>query len=436
MVGSISGMSAERGRGRGREPRPVVFRGGAGERLQRQVGLDRAVQAHDEAVLGDGLADDREIEVPLVEDGAGGGLLLGAEHHEHALLAFREHHLVGGHAGLAHRHAVEVEPDPEAALVAHLDRRAGQPGGAHVLDGDDRAGGHQLQARLHQPLLGEGVADLHRRALGLELAAELGARHRRAADAVAPGLGAEIDHRHADPAGGGVEDRVGAREAGGEGVDQAVAVVAGMEAQLAADRRHPEGVAVAADAGDDAAHQPAGLRVVGRAERQRVHRRDRPRAHGEDVAQDAADAGGGALVGLDVGGVVVALHLEDQRHPFPIWPVADVDDARVLARAADHLRAGGGQGAQPLLRGLVGAVLVPHRREDAELGQRGGAADQLENARVLLGLQPVRRDELGRDLGVLHRALRRLAPVLVKRPGAGKRGSAPGGRGPRPVSDC
>ena len=102
-----------------------------------------------------------------------------------------------------------------------------------------------------------------------------------------------------------------------------------MEVDLAADRRHAEGVAVAADAGDDAGDQMAGLGVVRRAEAQRVHRRDRPRAHGEDVAQDAADAGRRALIGLDVGGVVVALHLEDDR-----LAVADVDDAGVLARAA------------------------------------------------------------------------------------------------------
>ena len=84
-----------------------------------------------------------------------------------------------------------------------------------------------------------------------------------------------------------------------------------MEIDLAADRRHAEGIAVAADAGDDAGDEMAGLRMVRRAEAQRVQRRDRPRAHGEDVAQDAADAGRRALIGLDEGGVVVALHLED-----------------------------------------------------------------------------------------------------------------------------
>src|ERR671933_614490 len=56
---------------------------------------------------------------------------------------------------------------------------------------------------------------------------------------------------------------------------------------------------VPADAGDHARQHPRGVRVIGRAEPQRVHHADRPRAHGEDVADDAADARGGTLVRLD-----------------------------------------------------------------------------------------------------------------------------------------
>ncbi len=77
----------------------------------------------------------------------------------------------------------------------------------------------------------------------------------------------------------------------------------------------------------------ARLRVIGRAEAQRVHVGDGARAHGEDVAHDAADAGRGTLIGLDVGGVVVAFHLENHG-----LPVADIDDAGVLARPLDDLR--------------------------------------------------------------------------------------------------
>ena len=144
---------------------------------------------------------------------------------------------------------------------------------------------------------------------------------------------------------------------------------------------------------DHARHEMPGLRMVGRAEAQRVHGRDRPRAHGEDVAQNAADAGRRALIGLDVGGVVVALHLEDDA-----VAIADIDDAGVFARPLDDLRAGGRQGAQPFLRGFVRAVLVPHGRKDAEFGEGRLAADEVEDALIFVGLQPVRGDQFACDL--------------------------------------
>ena len=188
-------------------------------------------------------------------------LLLRLEHHEHALLALRQHHLVGAHAGLAARHFVEIERDAEIALGAHLDRRAGQPGRAHVLDGDDAALGHDLEAGFEQKLFRERIADLHGRALFLGVGAELGRRHGGAVDAVAAGLRAEIDDRHADAGRRRIENLVGLGEADRHGVDQAIAVIAAVKAHLAADRRHAEGIAVAADAGDDAGRPAA--RVFG-----------------------------------------------------------------------------------------------------------------------------------------------------------------------------
>src|SRR5690606_23210283 len=154
--------------------------------------------------------------------------------------------------------------------------------------------------------------------------------HGRAVDAVAPGLGADIEHGIARPGGARVEDLVLAHEADAHGVDQDVAVVGAMEAGLAADRGHPDAVAVAADAGDHAVHQVAGFGVLGRAEAQRFQERHGPGTHGEHVAQAAADAGRGTLIGLDVARVIVALDLEDRGHA-----TADVDPARVLAGAAD-----------------------------------------------------------------------------------------------------
>src|SRR2546423_7067550 len=47
-------------------------------------------------------------------------------------------------------------------------------------------------------------------------------------------------------------------------------------------------------------------------------------------------------------------------------------------------------------------MLVPHRREDAELGDGRLAADQLENALVFVGLETMLGDQLGSDLRLVR----------------------------------
>src|SRR5207237_6885131 len=130
-----------------------------------------------------------------------------------------------------------------------------------------------------------------------------------------------------------------------------------VEDRLAADGRHSDAVAVVADSRDRSAEPPAR-----RAETQTVEQRHRPRAHRDDVAQDAADAGGGALERLDRGRMVVRLDLERDR-----LALTEVDDARVLARPLQHARPGTGQAAQERRGMLVAAVLRPEQREDREL---------------------------------------------------------------------
>ena len=88
-------------------------------------------------------------------------------------------------------------------------------------------------------------------------------------------------------------------------VDEGVALVGGVELGFAADVGQAQAVAVAADAGDDAVDDARRVGVVDGAEAQLVHDGDRAGAHGDDVADDAAHAGGRALVGLDEGRVVV-----------------------------------------------------------------------------------------------------------------------------------
>ncbi len=155
----------------------LVFRRLVAELLDRQIGHHLAAVAHDEALGRRGFAHHREIESPFAEDRLGLLFLFRLEHHEHALLAFRQHHLVGAHAVLAARHLVEVERDAEIAFGAHFDRRAGQPRSAHVLNGDDAAFGHDLEAGFEQQFLSEWIADLHGRALVVGILAEFGGRH-------------------------------------------------------------------------------------------------------------------------------------------------------------------------------------------------------------------------------------------------------------------
>ena len=168
----------DRGLGRADE-RPLVFGRLVAELLDRQIGHHVAAVAHDEAFGRRGLADDGEVEPPFAEDRLGFLFLFRLEHHEHALLALRQHHLVGAHALFAARHLVEIERDAEIALGAHLDRRAGQPRRAHVLDGDDAALVHDFQTGFEQQLLRKRIADLHGRALGVDILAEFGRGHAR-----------------------------------------------------------------------------------------------------------------------------------------------------------------------------------------------------------------------------------------------------------------
>ncbi len=58
--------------------------------------------------------------------------------------------------------------------------------------------------------------------------------------------------------------------------------------------------------------------MIGRAEEEGVKTGDRPRSHGEHIAQDAADPRRRALVGLDEGGVVVLSILKTQASPSPM----------------------------------------------------------------------------------------------------------------------
>ena len=302
------------------------------------------------------------------------------DHAQHPLLGLRDHDLERLHVGLAQRHLAHVDVDPDLALGGHLGRRGGQAGRAEVLQRDEQPALEQLERALEQLLLLERVADLDRRALGGVELVELGrGEHRRAADAVAARARAEQQHDVADARGRRADQVVLLDQPQAHRVDEAVLLVGVLEVDLAPDRGDADRVAVVADARDRLLEQVArARRALDLAEAQRVEDRDRPRADREDVAQDAADPGGGALERLDRARVVVRLDLERARQA-----AAERDGAGVLARAHDHARALGRQRAQQLLGVLVGAVLGPHQREDRELDLVRVALHVLDDELVL-----------------------------------------------------
>src|SRR5258708_4956151 len=124
----------------------VLLRAACAQGPDGDVGGDFAGKLEDQPPgLGD-MANSREIQFPFLEDAARLGFAAGAEHHQHALLAFAQHDLVGAHAGFAHRYEVEVEFDAEPAFAGHLDGGGGEARSTHVLDRDDRVARHELDA--------------------------------------------------------------------------------------------------------------------------------------------------------------------------------------------------------------------------------------------------------------------------------------------------
>src|ERR1051325_1070101 len=111
--------------------------------------------------------------------------------------------------------------------------------------------------------------------------------------------------------------------------------------------------------------------MVKRTETQTVHRGDWPRAHGENVAQNAADASRRALKRLDERRMIVRLNFERDAPA-----VADVDNAGVFPGWDHDAFSGRRQPAQVNGRRLVGTVFRPHDGENAELGKRRLASHQ------------------------------------------------------------
>ncbi len=165
-----------------------------------------------------------------------------------------------------------------------------------------------------------------------------------------------------------------------------------------------------------------------RPEAQRIHHRHRTRAHGEDVAQNAADAGGRALERLDERRVIVRLDLEGAGPA-----VADVDDAGVLARPLHHAAAARRQALQMHARRLVGAVLAPHHAEDAQLGELGSRPSDFRMRSYSSGEMPWSRSTSGVMVGSLARAGAFSTGVMARKELLLSHGGGKGGKAVRPA---
>ena len=325
-----------------------------------------------QATFGDA-PDHDGIQPPLLENGKNFVLAAFLRDQQHALLRFAEHDFVRRHAGFALRNFGEIDLDAGAAARSHFHGGAGEPGSTHVLNGHYRAGLHGFEAGFEKQFFHEGIADLDIGALLPRFFGEFGGGEQRCAvNAIATGLCANVNHRIAGTFGFGEEQIFFTGDAQSQRVDEWVLRIAGLEGDFTANSRDAEAISIAADAADDAVEDAAilcGLFFSGAlarddlAKTQRIEHGDGARAHGENVAQDSADAGGGALERLDVTGMIVRFNLEGRDEA-----VADVHDTGVFSGALHDQLAARRQALQVHLARFVGTMLAPHHAEDAQLG--------------------------------------------------------------------
>src|SRR5262249_41237149 len=105
----------------------------------------------------------------------------------------------------------------------------------------------------------------------------------------------------------------------------------------------------------------------------------------------------GTLKGLDRGRVVVRFDLEGDGPA-----VGQPQHAGIFSRPLDDLWARGRKRVEDGARVLVGAVLAPQRRKDAQLGERWRSPQHRRDALVLFSCEVVLLHQLGGDLRIAH----------------------------------
>ena len=344
------------------------------------------------------LANHREIEFPFVENHLRLCLAPRLQHHQHALLAFGQHHLIRRHALFAARDGVHVQPDSNLAIGRHFDAAAGQASRAHILNCYNRIGRHQLKARLDQQFFGERIADLHRRAFCLGIFGKIRRCHGCAMDAVAARFATDIHDGVANARCSGIENLILIGDPHGHRVDQDIAVIGRMEIHFAAHCGNANAIAISADARNHTLHQMLHLGMVRTAKTQRIQVCHRARAHGEHIAQYTAHACCCALIGFNIAWVIVRFHLENRGQFGSVRPFTNINHARIFTGAADHLRSSSGQLAQMNARRFIAAMLRPHDREYAKFDHIRLAPHGGQYPRIFFFIQAVVGDDLWGDI--------------------------------------
>ena len=331
--------------------------------------------------------------------------LLRAHHRHHAFLRLGHEDLARVKRGVAEQNVIEPHVHAARAVRSKLARGTRDACGAKVLDALNDIGRKEFEAALDEHLLHEGVAHLHRGALGGHAVFKgLRGKDRGAADAVATRTRAKEHHLVTNASGLGKVDLLVLHHTHAQRIDEGIALIRGIKRRSATDIWQAERVAVAADSRHHAVDDAGGVRVVDLAKAEFIHDSNGPRAHRKNVPHNAADAGGGSLIGLHVGGVVVGFDLEGDGPA-----VADVDHARVLTHAHHEapLHLVGGlrtELTQVHLGRLIRAVLGPHDGVHREFCSRGAPAEQADDALVLIRFEA--------KLRVRHLVVRRRGGAL------------------------
>ena len=270
----------------------------------------------------------------------------GRDDGQHALLALARHDLPGLHARLAPRHGGDVDVHADAAARRGLAGGAGQPGAAEVLDPDHELRVEQLEARLDEALLLEGVAHLDAGSLGVVAApSSLNPAEARTLTPPMPSRPVEEPSSTARlPAPDAMPStrRSMRQHAHAQHVDERVVGVAGVEGRArrrrSARRRscrsprsrsRPPRRASGCRASSGGPKRSGSMRAIGRAPMVKMSRRMPPTPV---AAPWYGSIGRGVVVALDAHGDGDA--------------VAGVDHAGVLARPDEHPRALRRQAAQ------------------------------------------------------------------------------------------